>query len=272
MPRLSQVPDGHLNFSQGGGGRDIQLYLTGDDPRLVEQTGRRVLAEMRALPRGPRRADQGRFAASGNRGASAPGYRGAIGRQRAEHQPDDPHRDARRSAAEWREVFLERPADPHPRQSDRKRAARSDDAGESAGAHRLGRERAAQIRGGFEFRPRPFGRAPLQSKPARVSRSRLESRRRTRHRSEENICAAHHEAFARGRALGRDPERRVHERAVPEFRAGGRRRHPHGVRRAGAVVRARVSSPSRFYRRCRCPWAAPYSRCCSPACHFRFRW
>ena len=50
MPRLSQVPDGHLNFSEGGGGRDVQLYLTGDDPALVEQTGRQVLAEMRALP------------------------------------------------------------------------------------------------------------------------------------------------------------------------------------------------------------------------------
>src|SRR5882724_9625259 len=50
MPRLSQVPDGHLNFSEGGGGRDIQLYLTGDDSPLVERTGRRVLAEMRALP------------------------------------------------------------------------------------------------------------------------------------------------------------------------------------------------------------------------------
>jgi multidrug efflux pump subunit AcrB len=50
MPLLSQVPDGHLNFSEGGGGRDIQLYLTGDDSPLVERTGHRVLAEMRALP------------------------------------------------------------------------------------------------------------------------------------------------------------------------------------------------------------------------------
>jgi multidrug efflux pump subunit AcrB len=50
MPLLSLVPDGHLNFSEGGGGRDIQLYLTGDDPPLVERTGRKVLAEMRALP------------------------------------------------------------------------------------------------------------------------------------------------------------------------------------------------------------------------------
>ncbi|MEP6886677.1 MAG: efflux RND transporter permease subunit, partial [Gammaproteobacteria bacterium] len=49
MPLLGQVADGHLNFSEGGGGRDIQLYLTGDDPALVEATGHKVLAEMRAL-------------------------------------------------------------------------------------------------------------------------------------------------------------------------------------------------------------------------------
>jgi multidrug efflux pump subunit AcrB len=49
MPKLSQVADGHLNFSNGGGGRDVQLYLTGDDPLLVERTGRRVLEEVRAL-------------------------------------------------------------------------------------------------------------------------------------------------------------------------------------------------------------------------------
>jgi multidrug efflux pump subunit AcrB len=49
MPILAQVPDGHLNFSTGGGGRDIQLYLTGDDPLLVERTARRVIEEMRGL-------------------------------------------------------------------------------------------------------------------------------------------------------------------------------------------------------------------------------
>jgi len=50
MPLLAKVPDGHLNFSNGGGGRDVQLYLTGDDPPLVERTGRQLLAEVRALP------------------------------------------------------------------------------------------------------------------------------------------------------------------------------------------------------------------------------
>jgi multidrug efflux pump subunit AcrB len=49
MPLLNQVADGQLNFSEGGGGRDIQLYLTGDDPALVEATGHKVLAEMRGL-------------------------------------------------------------------------------------------------------------------------------------------------------------------------------------------------------------------------------
>jgi multidrug efflux pump subunit AcrB len=48
MPLLGQVPDGRLNFSNGGG-RDVQLYLTGDNPELAERTGRQVLAEMRTL-------------------------------------------------------------------------------------------------------------------------------------------------------------------------------------------------------------------------------
>jgi multidrug efflux pump subunit AcrB len=49
MPVLNKVPDGHLNFSDNGGGRDFQMYLTGDDPELLERTGHQVLAEMRAL-------------------------------------------------------------------------------------------------------------------------------------------------------------------------------------------------------------------------------
>lgn len=51
MPAIARVPDGRLYFSAqgGGGGRDLQLYLTGDDPILVEQTGRRVIKEMQGL-------------------------------------------------------------------------------------------------------------------------------------------------------------------------------------------------------------------------------
>ena len=48
-PLLNQVPDGHLNFSDGGGGRDIQLYLTGEDTPLVEKTAHRLVAQMQAL-------------------------------------------------------------------------------------------------------------------------------------------------------------------------------------------------------------------------------
>jgi multidrug efflux pump subunit AcrB len=49
MPLLNQVPDAHLNFSDGGGGRDIQLYLTGEDPPLVESTAQQLVAQMQAL-------------------------------------------------------------------------------------------------------------------------------------------------------------------------------------------------------------------------------
>ncbi len=49
MPLLGAVADGHLNFSADGGGRDIGLYLIGDDPTVVEAAGHRALAEMRSL-------------------------------------------------------------------------------------------------------------------------------------------------------------------------------------------------------------------------------
>jgi hydrophobe/amphiphile efflux-1 (HAE1) family protein len=49
MPLLSQVPDGHLTFTDDGNGGDLQLYLTGDDPALVERTARQVVTEMRGL-------------------------------------------------------------------------------------------------------------------------------------------------------------------------------------------------------------------------------
>jgi multidrug efflux pump subunit AcrB len=49
MPQLNQVADGHLNFSQDGGGRDVQLFLTSDDPALLDAAGHRALAQMRSL-------------------------------------------------------------------------------------------------------------------------------------------------------------------------------------------------------------------------------
>jgi hydrophobe/amphiphile efflux-1 (HAE1) family protein len=51
QPQLSQVPDGHLSFNgQNFGGRDISLFLVGDDPALVEIAGHKLLEQMRAMP------------------------------------------------------------------------------------------------------------------------------------------------------------------------------------------------------------------------------
>ena len=51
QPLLSEVPDGHVSFNgQTFGGRDISLFLIGDDPVLVETAGHKVLDEMRAMP------------------------------------------------------------------------------------------------------------------------------------------------------------------------------------------------------------------------------
>jgi multidrug efflux pump subunit AcrB len=49
VPILNQVPDGQLNFSNGGGGRDVEFFLVGDDSPLVEKTGHRLIAEMQKL-------------------------------------------------------------------------------------------------------------------------------------------------------------------------------------------------------------------------------
>ena len=51
MPQLNQVPDAHINFQNFGfgGGRDLTLFLVGDDPALTERTGRKLLDEMRGV-------------------------------------------------------------------------------------------------------------------------------------------------------------------------------------------------------------------------------
>jgi multidrug efflux pump subunit AcrB len=58
MPVLNQVPDGHLSFDGFGfgGGRDVTLFLIGDDPKILERAGHEVLEQMRGLQelRGPR--------------------------------------------------------------------------------------------------------------------------------------------------------------------------------------------------------------------------
>jgi hydrophobe/amphiphile efflux-1 (HAE1) family protein len=51
QPLIAQVPDGHVSFNgQSFGGRDISLFLVGDDPVLVETAGHKLLDEMRAMP------------------------------------------------------------------------------------------------------------------------------------------------------------------------------------------------------------------------------
>jgi multidrug efflux pump subunit AcrB len=47
---LNKIPDARIHFNRGGNGRDVNLYITGDNPVLVEQSAREVVKEMRALP------------------------------------------------------------------------------------------------------------------------------------------------------------------------------------------------------------------------------
>ena len=52
MPELRAVPDARVQFasqSGGFGGRDVTLFITGDDPVLVDTTARKVVEQMRGL-------------------------------------------------------------------------------------------------------------------------------------------------------------------------------------------------------------------------------
>jgi hydrophobe/amphiphile efflux-1 (HAE1) family protein len=51
MPQLNQLPDAHISFQNFGfgGGRDLTLFLVGDDPALTERTGHKLLDEMRGV-------------------------------------------------------------------------------------------------------------------------------------------------------------------------------------------------------------------------------
>ncbi len=49
-PKLRRIADGQINFSGGGdGGRDYGVFLTGDDPQLVESTARTLVAQMQSM-------------------------------------------------------------------------------------------------------------------------------------------------------------------------------------------------------------------------------
>jgi multidrug efflux pump subunit AcrB len=50
IEELRRIPDARVNFSsQGGGGRDITIYITGEDSDLVYRTAQQVVDEMRGL-------------------------------------------------------------------------------------------------------------------------------------------------------------------------------------------------------------------------------
>jgi multidrug efflux pump subunit AcrB len=54
ITQLRKLPDARIDFQNngagGGGGRDIALYLTGDNGPLVQSTAQQIIAEMRTLP------------------------------------------------------------------------------------------------------------------------------------------------------------------------------------------------------------------------------
>ncbi len=46
---LKVIPDAQLHFNRYGNGRDVNIYITGDDPQLTYNTARRVVEEMSKL-------------------------------------------------------------------------------------------------------------------------------------------------------------------------------------------------------------------------------
>jgi hydrophobe/amphiphile efflux-1 (HAE1) family protein len=52
IKELKTIPDAEIHFNKNGGGngRDVNIYITGDDPELTQRTAEKVIDEMRALP------------------------------------------------------------------------------------------------------------------------------------------------------------------------------------------------------------------------------
>jgi len=52
LQELKQIPDARVSFmkNSGSGGRDITIYITGDEPDLVQSSAEKVVAEMRNMP------------------------------------------------------------------------------------------------------------------------------------------------------------------------------------------------------------------------------
>jgi len=47
---LAVIPDARIHFNRNGNGRDVNIYITGDNPQLVEASARKLVDQMRGLP------------------------------------------------------------------------------------------------------------------------------------------------------------------------------------------------------------------------------
>jgi hydrophobe/amphiphile efflux-1 (HAE1) family protein len=47
---MAAIPDARIHFNRGGNGRDVNIYITGDNPQLVESSARKLVEQMRQLP------------------------------------------------------------------------------------------------------------------------------------------------------------------------------------------------------------------------------
>jgi multidrug efflux pump subunit AcrB len=50
LEQFKTIPDAQLHFNRNGNGRDVNIYITGDDPQLTYNTARKVVEEMGTLP------------------------------------------------------------------------------------------------------------------------------------------------------------------------------------------------------------------------------
>ena len=50
LQELRSIPDAQMHFQRNGNGRDVNIYITGDDPQLTYDTARKVVDEMGRLP------------------------------------------------------------------------------------------------------------------------------------------------------------------------------------------------------------------------------
>ena len=50
LQEFKSIPDAQIHFNRNGNGRDVNIYITGDDPQLTYNTARKVVDEMATLP------------------------------------------------------------------------------------------------------------------------------------------------------------------------------------------------------------------------------